>query len=135
MADYFDDEDLINDYVDDFEPPPEYDEDMPEEMMGGETISAAANNAKPDEVATPATPTLIPTSTETQVDRTRNLFSSHDRGEDAMDEESSPPPAATEPTNVTEYISQQRPQHNIYKFERYVSCLQRMDPFIHSCRV
>ena len=126
--DYFDDEDLINDYVDDFEPSPEYDDDMLEEMMGGETSAAA--NAKPAEAVTPTTPTLVPTSTETEEDRTCNFFSSNDRGEDAMNEEESPP-HATEPTNVTEYISQQSRQHTIYKFERYVSCLQS----IPACRV
>jgi hypothetical protein len=124
--DYFDEDDLINDYVD--EPSPEYDDVMLEEMMEGET-SAAAAAAKPAESVTPTTPTLVPTSTETEENRTSNFLSSHDRGEDAMNEVESPP-QAIEPTNVTEYISQQSRQHDIYKFERYVSCLQR----IHSCR-
>jgi hypothetical protein len=112
---YFDEDDLINDYVDDFEPPPEYDDEMLQEMMGGDTSAAA--NAKPAEAATPTTPTLVPTSTEPEENRTSNYLSSNDRGEDVMNEEESPP-RATEPTNVTEYISRQSRQHDIYKFER-----------------
>jgi hypothetical protein len=116
-----DDDDLINDYVDDYEPPVEYDDDFLEEMMGeaspaataatstqATTIPAAlpAPTTTPD--ATAATPTQAttipaalpaPTTTTTQAEPMEEI--------------------TEEPTNVRDYISRQNDDSHLYNFKRY----------------
>ena len=94
----FDDDDLINDYVEEYEEPAmdEYDEALFEEMMGESAPSAAAVAA-----VAPATP-MAPTQ----------LFQTTQESPSEEEEE------VQEENNVSHYIARQTNDSHLYNFER-----------------
>jgi hypothetical protein len=96
-----DDDDLINDYVDDYEPPVEYDDDFLEEMMGEASPAATAATSATSTQATtiPAAPPAPTTTTTTQAEPMEEI--------------------PEEPTNVRDYISRQNDDSHLYNFKRY----------------
>jgi hypothetical protein len=93
MGDYFDDDDLINDYMEeDFEPPPEYDDEFVEEKVA---IAGRADKNTEEEPMDVDPPKV-------------------DAGDNDMNEQ-------RVPTAVHVTIPQRKT--DVYSFERYVSLL------------
>lgn len=128
----FDEDDLINDYVDEYEEPPmdEYDEAMIEAMMGGavpnnhqknnsnnddDTRMSNKENSERGVLAT--TPALSPDAEDGRQANndgsTKRLFATQDDDDDEAMEEPS--------AEVQNYIDSRSPQNSLYQFDRYVS--------------
>ena len=92
MGDYFDDDDLINEYMEqDFEPPSEYDEEFLEDELGH---GAAADSNKQQQ----------PEPMDEDPPRQEHVSQDIPSGQDTM----------TVPTSVTI-----KPKTEVYSFERY----------------
>ena len=100
--DPYDDEELINDYIEeDYQGPPDYDEELIEEMMLGQTSQAATRAFT---AASSSSPARRQDADNVDSQQSKNI---HDE-------------TTFEPITVQEYMSKQNPQENLYKFERQV---------------
>jgi hypothetical protein len=119
----FDEDDLINDYVEDFDEPPmdEYDEAMIEAMMGGEVPSdniRKKNNAvsnKENSENNALSPGLSQDDGGHE-DGSKRLFATQEE-DDVEDEEEDAAMEDPSPA-VQNYIAAQSPQNSLYQFDR-----------------
>jgi hypothetical protein len=102
MEQPYDDDDMINDYVDDYEePPPEYDDDMLDETMGEKEPAQSVAASPPQLVASPP---MAPTQLFHEELRVAVESTTGVDGENAV--------------NVTEFIARQNNDSHLYNFER-----------------